>query len=154
MLRLDELDQRIVAWLSADARASYREIGDDIGLSAPAVKRRVDRLLDAGVIERFAAVIDPSALGWDTEAFVELFCEGRTPATRIGTALSRHPEVVGAYTITGDPDALVHLRARDTTHLEATLEEIRSEPFVVRTRSVLVLSRLLERQVRPPPSGR
>lgn len=150
MLRLDELDQRIVAWLSADARASYREIGDAIGLSAPAVKRRVDRLLDAGVIERFAAVIDPSALGWDTEAFVELFCEGRTPATRIGTALSRHPEVVGAYTITGDPDALVHLRARDTTHLEATLEEIRSEPFVVRTRSVLVLSRLLERQVRPP----
>lgn len=150
MLRLDELDQRIVAWLSADARASYREIGDDIGLSAPAVKRRVDRLLDAGVIERFAAVIDPGALGWDTEAFVELFCEGRTPATRIGTALSRHPEVVGAYTITGDPDALVHLRARDTTHLEDTLEQIRSEPFVVRTRSVLVLSRLLERQVRPP----
>ncbi|MEX2504228.1 MAG: Lrp/AsnC family transcriptional regulator [Egicoccus sp.] len=150
MLRLDELDQRIVAWLSADGRASYREIGDDIGLSAPAVKRRVDRLLDAGVIERFAAVIDPSALGWNTEAFIELFCEGRTPATRIGTALSRHPEVVGAYTITGDPDALVHIRARDTTHLEATLEEIRSEPFVVRTRSVLVLSRLLERQVRPP----
>jgi DNA-binding Lrp family transcriptional regulator len=153
MLRLDELDQRIVAWLSADARASFREIGDDIGLSAPAVKRRVDRLLDAGVIERFAAVIDPSALGWDTEAFVELFCEGRTLATRIGTALSRHPEVVGAYTITGDPDALVHIRARDTTHLEATLEQIRGEPFVVRTRSVLVLSRLLERQVRPSTRG-
>ncbi|MFA9443839.1 Lrp/AsnC family transcriptional regulator [Egicoccus sp. AB-alg6-2] len=148
-MRLDELDQRIVAWLSADARASFRAIGDAIGLSAPAVKRRVDRLLDAGVIERFAAVIDPSALGWDTEAFIELFCEGRTPPSRIGTALSRHPEVVGAYTITGDPDALVHVRARDTTHLEVTLEQIRSEPFVTRTRSVLVLSRLLERQVRP-----
>ena len=147
-MRLDELDHRIVAWLSADARASYREIGEAIGLSAPAVKRRVDRLLETGVIERFAAVIDPSALGWDTEAFVELFCEGRTPASRIGTALSRHPEVVGAFTITGDPDALVHIRARDTTHLEATLEQVRSEPFVVRTRSVLVLSRLLERQVR------
>lgn len=148
-MRFDDLDQRIVAWLSGDARASYREIGEAIGLSAPAVKRRVDRLLETGIIERFAAVIDPSALGWDTEAFVELFCEGRTPAQRIGTTLSRHPEVIGAYTITGDPDAIVHLRARDTTHLESILEQIRSEPFVIRTRSVLVLSRLLERQLGP-----
>jgi DNA-binding Lrp family transcriptional regulator len=146
-LRLDQLDQQIVAWLARDGRSSYRAIGDAVGLSAPAVKRRVDRLLDAGVIERFTAVIDPRQLGWSTEAFVELFCEGRTPPGLIGTALSGYPEVVGAYTITGDPDALVHVRASDTAHLETTLERIRSEPFVVRTRSVIVLSRLLERQV-------
>jgi len=144
-LRLDDVDQQIVAWLSRDARSSYRTIGESVGLSAPAVKRRVDRLLDTGVIERFGAVIDPRALGWTTECFVELFCEGRTPPGVIATALSRHPEVVGAYTITGDPDALVHMRASDTAHLESTLERIRSEPFVVRTRSVIVLSKLLER---------
>jgi DNA-binding Lrp family transcriptional regulator len=148
-LRLDALDHRIVAWLSRDARASYRTIGDAIGLSAPAVKRRVDRLLDAGVIERFSAVIDPRALGWQTEAFVELFCEGRTAPETIRASLGPFPEVIGAYTITGDPDALVHLRASDTGHLEEVLERIRSEPFVVRTRSVMVLSRLLERQVPP-----
>jgi DNA-binding Lrp family transcriptional regulator len=148
-LRLDDLDQRIVAWLSRDGRASFRAIGDDVGLSAPAVKRRVDRLVAEGVIERFSAVLDPRALGWRTEAFIELFCEGRTPPDVIRTTLSRHPEVVGAYTITGDPDALVHVRAADTAHLEQTLEHIRSEPYVTRTRSVLVLSRLLERQVRP-----
>jgi DNA-binding Lrp family transcriptional regulator len=146
-LRLDALDQQIVAWLTQDGRSSYRSIGDAVGLSAPAVKRRVDRLVAAGVIERFAAVIDPRQLGWSTEAFIELFCEGRTPPGLIGTVLSRYPEVVGAYTITGDPDAMVHVRASDTDHLEATLERIRSEPFVVRTRSVIVLSRLLERQV-------
>jgi len=144
-LRLDDVDQQIVAWLSRDARSSYRTIGESVGLSAPAVKRRVDRLLDTGVIERFSAVIDPRALGWATECFVELFCEGRTPPGVIATVLSRYPEVVGAYTITGDPDALVHLRASDTAHLESTLERIRSEPFVVRTRSVIVLSKLLER---------
>lgn len=146
-MRLDEIDRRIVASLTADARTSYRTIGDEVGLSAPAVKRRVDRLRDEGVIERFTAVLDPRALGWSTEVFIELFCEGRTPPAVIRTALSRYPEVVGAYTITGDPDALVHLRASDTAHLEATLERIRSEPFVVRTRSVMVLSRLLEREV-------
>lgn len=139
------MDQQIVALLSQDARSSYRTVGEAIGLSAPAVKRRVDRLLDTGVIERFSAVIDPRALGWATECFVELFCEGRTPPGVIATVLARYPEVVGAYTITGDPDALVHMRTSDTSHLEATLERIRSEPFVVRTRSVIVLSKLLER---------
>jgi DNA-binding Lrp family transcriptional regulator len=147
MLRLDDLDRRIVACLSADARISYRTIGSEVGLSAPAVKRRVDRLLDEGVIERFTAVLDPRALGWSVEVFVEMFCEGRTPPGVIRTTLARYPEVVGAYTITGDPDAMVHVRASDTAHLEATLERIRSEPFVIRTRSVMVLSRLLERQV-------
>jgi DNA-binding Lrp family transcriptional regulator len=147
VLRLDELDRRIVASLASDARTSFRTIGNEVGLSAPAVKRRVDRLVDAGVIERFTTVLDPRALGWSIEVFVEMFCEGRTPPGVIATTLSRYPEVVAAYTITGDPDAMVHVRASDTAHLEATLERIRSEPFVIRTRSVMVLSRLLERQV-------
>lgn len=145
-MRLDRIDRQIVAHLSREGRASYRTIGDAVGLSAPAVKRRVDRLVDAGVIEGFAAVIEPRSLGWTTECFVELFCEGRTPPRAIRTAVSRYPEVVGAYTITGDPDALLHLMTSDTAHLEEVLERIGSEPFVVRTRSVLVLSRLLERQ--------
>jgi DNA-binding Lrp family transcriptional regulator len=146
-LRLDDIDRRIVASLSEDARTSFRTIGHEVGLSAPAVKRRVDRLVGEGVIERFTVALDPRALGWSTEVFIELFCEGRTPPRVIRTTLARYPEVVGAYTITGDPDALVHLRASDTAHLETTLERIRSEPFVVRTRSVMVLSRLLEREV-------
>ena len=71
MLRMDALDQRIISHLVADARASYAEIGADVGLSAPAVKRRVDKLLDMGILQGFTAVVDPEALGWGTEAFVE-----------------------------------------------------------------------------------
>lgn len=144
-MRLDEIDQRIVARLSEDGRASYAAIGAEVGLSAPAVKRRVDRLVDGGVIERFAAVVDPAAVGWGTEAFVELFCQGRIPPQRIQRALVDHPEVVAAFTVTGDADALIHLRTADTGHLEDALERIRSEPFVSRTRSVVVLSRLIDR---------
>lgn len=149
-MRLDDLDRQIVAWLSRDARASFRAIGDGIGLSAPAVKRRVDRLLDEGVIERFAAVVDPGSVGWHTEAFVELFAVGRTPPDRIRTALAKMPEVVGAYTVTGEADALVHLRAASTAHLEEVLERVRSEDFVTQTRSVVVLSRLLDRAAPTP----
>lgn len=144
MLRVDDIDQRIVASLTADARASYAEIGAAVALSAPAVKRRVDRLRAAGVIRGFTTVIDPAAVGWSTEAFVELFCVGRTAPAQIGEAARRHPEVVAAYTVSGEADALVHLRAADIGHLEQALERLRAEPFVTSTRSTIVLSRLVD----------
>ena len=71
---MDAVDQRIIALLVADARSSYAEIGAKVSLSAPAVKRRVDRLRSSGVIKGFTTVIEPSAVGWTTEAFVELYC--------------------------------------------------------------------------------
>jgi DNA-binding Lrp family transcriptional regulator len=143
-LRIDAVDQRIIALLAADARASYAEIGARVSLSAPAVKRRVDRLRTSGVIKGFTAVIDPAAVGWTTEAFVELFCTGRTTPAQITVATRRHPEVIGAYTVSGQADALVHLRAADIGHLEQALERLRAEPFVTSTRSMVVLSRLVE----------
>ncbi|WP_433372395.1 Lrp/AsnC family transcriptional regulator [Actinoplanes sp. CA-142083] len=143
-MQMDAVDQRIVALLVADARASYAEIGSKVALSAPAVKRRVDRLRSSGIIKGFTAVIDPAAVGWTTEAFVELYCTGRTTPAQITVATRRHPEVVGAYTVSGEADALVHLRAADIAHLEQALERLRAEPFVTSTRSMIVLSRLVE----------
>ena len=144
-MSLDDIDARIVTALIKDARASYAVIGNEIGLSAPAVKRRVDRLRASGAITGFSARVDPSALGWTTEAYVELFCRGRTSPAEITAAVSKHPEVVSACTVTGEADALLHIRAADVRHFERVVERISAEPFVVRTRSVIVLSRLVSR---------
>ncbi|GAA4940621.1 Lrp/AsnC family transcriptional regulator [Actinoplanes utahensis] len=152
-MQMDAVDQRIIALLVADARASYAEIGAKVSLSAPAVKRRVDRLRSTGVIKGFTAVIEPSAVGWTTEAFVELFCTGRTTPAQITVATRRHPEVIGAYTVSGQADALVHLRAADIGHLEQALERLRAEPFVTSTRSMVVLSRLVEAPTAIPLSS-
>ena len=152
-MQIDAVDQRIIALLVADARASYADIGSRVSLSAPAVKRRVDRLRSAGVIRGFTAVVDPAAVGWTTEAFVELFCAGRTTPAQIGVAARRHPEVVGAYTVSGEADALVHLRAADIAHLEEALERLRAESFVTSTRSTIVLSRLVESPGVGPSNG-
>jgi DNA-binding Lrp family transcriptional regulator len=148
----DELDKRIVSALVANARATYAEIGAEVGLSAPAVKRRVDRLRSEGAITGFSATVDPSALGWTTEAYVELFCRGRTSPADIAAAVSRYPEVTGAATITGEADALLHIRAANVQHFEQVVERIGAEPFVVRTRSVIVLSRLVSRADILPPA--
>ena len=149
-MRIDAVDQRIIALLVADARASYADIGAKVSLSAPAVKRRVDRLRAAGVIRGFTAVIDPAAVGWTTEAFVELYCTGRTTPAQLAVASRRHPEVVGAYTVSGEADALVHLRAADIASLEQALERLRAEPFVTSTRSMIVLSRLVDTSASVP----
>lgn len=144
-LHIDELDRKIISQLLQDGRRSFRALGAAVGLSAPAVKRRVDRLRASRVIARFTVVVDPRVLGWSVEAFVELFCAPRTPSHSVRDALADHPEVVGACTITGDADALLHLRVADAAHLEEALERIRAEPIVTQTRSVVVLSRLLDR---------
>ena len=88
-MTLDDLDRRIVAALVEDARATYAEVGSQVGLSAPAVKRRVDRLRASGAITGFSAQVDPAALGWTTEAYVELFCRGRTSPAEIAAAVSQ-----------------------------------------------------------------
>jgi len=150
-MAFDELDKRIVVALVEAARATYAEVGTLVGLSAPAVKRRVDRLRSSGAITGFSARVDPSALGWTTEAYVELFCRGRTSPADIAAAVSKHPEVIDACTITGEADALLHIRASDVRHFEQVVERIGAEQFVVRTRSVIVLSRLVNRPDSLPP---
>jgi DNA-binding Lrp family transcriptional regulator len=143
----DDTDQQIVALLRENARRSFQDIGARVSLSAPAVKRRVDRLERDGVIRGYSANVDPSAIGWNTHAFVELFCEGRMSGEEVREAVSEHPEVEAAYTIAGSPSAILHLRAVDTRHLEQALERLRESPGVIRTETQVVLSTLFERPV-------
>jgi DNA-binding Lrp family transcriptional regulator len=145
MLRMDAIDHRIISCLVADARSSYAEIGGQVGLSAPAVKRRVDKLRERGVLRGFSAVVDPEALGWCTEAFFEVHCRGNVMPHRISASLEPLTEVVAAYTVSGAADAIVHLRAADIHHLETALERLRALDIIDRTVSTVVLSTLLER---------
>jgi len=142
---IDETDRKIVALLRENARRSFQDIGKRVALSAPAVKRRVDRLEATGVIRGYTATVEPTAFGWHSHAFVELFCEGRMSGAEVSAAVSKHPEVEGAYTIAGAPSAILHVRAADTQHLEEALERIRETPGVTRTQTQVVLSTLFER---------
>ncbi len=101
-----------------------------MSLSAPAVKRRVDRLLDHGVIRGFTTVVDRNALGWGgTEAYVQVYCHGTIAPAELRQAWIDIPEVVSAATVTGTSDAILHVLARDMRHLEEALERIRPAPI-------------------------
>jgi DNA-binding Lrp family transcriptional regulator len=142
---MDDADRTIVALLREDARRSFLDIGRHVHLSAPAVKRRVDRLEHDGVLLGYAAVVDPEAYGWHAEAFVDIYCEGNMPAAAIKRAVEREPGVVSAHTVAGEASALLHVMARDTKDLESALERIRATDGVTRTVTEVVLSTLLQR---------
>ena len=142
---MDETDRDIVALLRENARRSYQDIGQRVHLSAPAVKRRVDRLERDGVIRGYTAIIDPPVFGWHAEAFVDLYCEGRMPGEAIKRTVEREPGVVSAHTVAGEASALLHVRAQDTKDLEAVLERIRGSDGVTRTVTEVVLSTLFVR---------
>jgi DNA-binding Lrp family transcriptional regulator len=142
---MDNLDRGILDLLRQNARAGYGDIGSVVGLSASAVKRRVDRLVADGVIRGFTIQVDPAIDGMSTEAYVELFCRGTVAPDELLRILSGVPEVVDAGTVTGSADAIVHIRARDIPGLEAALEKVRLAPNVDHTRSAIVLTRLIHR---------
>lgn len=144
---MDQIDRQIVALLREDARRSFQDIGGRVALSAPAVKRRVDKLEADGVLRGYAAIVEPGAMGWPTHAIVALYCEGRMTAGEVRAALAPHPEVEAAFTVAGEASAILHVRARDTAHLEQTLERLRDTPGVSRTQTQVVLSTLFDRPV-------
>ena len=142
MLR-DEIDRNILASLGENARMSFHELGGRVGLSAPAAKRRVDRLVSEGVIRGFTVVLDDEASGLGTEAFVELYCRSRTNPADIRAMLAGLPGIVDAYTVTGEADALLHIKTSNPAELEAIVERVRAQPNAERTKTVIVLSRLV-----------
>jgi Lrp/AsnC family transcriptional regulator, leucine-responsive regulatory protein len=142
---MDAADRQILALLVEDGRRTYDDIARHVALSAPAVKRRVDKLRQRGALRGFTAVVDHAALGDQTEALIELFFSPGTPLDTVAETLREHPEVVEAWSVTGDADAIARVRTRDNADLERLIIDLQRGGLVDRTRSQVVLSRLVAR---------
>jgi Lrp/AsnC family transcriptional regulator, leucine-responsive regulatory protein len=140
---MDAIDRRILSLLMEDGRRTYDDIARQVNLTAPSVKRRVDRLRTSGALQGYTAVVDYSALGWNTEALVELFCRPGTTLAEVSAALGDHPEVAEAWSVTGEADAIARVRTSDNADLERLIVDLQRDGLVERTRSQVVLSRLV-----------
>jgi Lrp/AsnC family transcriptional regulator, leucine-responsive regulatory protein len=140
---MDATDRRILSLLMEDGRRTYDDIARQVKLSAPSVKRRVDRLRASGALQGFTALVDHVALGWNTEALVELFCRPGTTLPEVARTLREHPEVVEAWSVTGEADAIARVRTSDNADLERLIIDLQRDGLVERTRSQVVLSRLV-----------
>ena len=136
---LDGTDLEILDLLAADARRTLADIAARVSLSAPAVKRRIDRLERLGVITGFTVLIDEAKLGRPLEAFAELRFAGNTTVDEIPAVAAELPEVLAVFTVAGDPDALVWIRVRDVGHLKTVVDQLRRRGNVTGTKTMMVL---------------
>lgn len=140
---MDPTDRQILALLVEDGRRTYEEIGGRVSLSPPSVKRRVDRLRERGALRGFTALVDHAALGATTEALVELFYAPGTTLDAVARSLRVRPEVVEAWSVTGEADCIARVRTEDNADLERLIMELQRDGLVLRTRSQIVMSRLV-----------
>ena len=139
---LDELDEKIVRLLLENARMSYSEIGQKVGLSRVAAKMRVQALEQRGIIEGYTAVINPQKISGAVSCYFELEIE---PAA-LGEAsetLRQSSLVTKVYRVTGGGRLHVHAVAASPEELEGFIREIvDSLPGLIRCECNMILSRL------------
>ncbi len=122
MIDLDDINIELLDLLQVDGRMSYRELGERVGLSAPAVTERVRRLEDAGVIKGYRAVLDYEALGFPLLCVIRL--NSPRGASGVDDIIAKIPEVIESNRVTGSESHVLRARARTTGHLEDLLHEL------------------------------
>lgn len=112
---LDATDRRILGALQENARLSNVELSEQVNLSPSQCHRRLKRLEDSGVIESYAARLDPEAVGLGVTAFVSVSLgkHGENPAARFAEAVRAIPEILECHSVTGEADYLLRVTARD-----------------------------------------
>ncbi|WP_036565364.1 Lrp/AsnC family transcriptional regulator [Nocardioides halotolerans] len=138
-MKTDAVDRKILDQLVEDGRRSVRDIARTVSLSPSSVQRRVERMERQGVITGYTALVDESQLGATMEAFAEVRYAGNTKVEAITASAKDLPEVIGIYTVAGDPDALIHFRIDSLPHLHRLIDLIRRDGNVIGTKTLMVL---------------
>jgi Lrp/AsnC family leucine-responsive transcriptional regulator len=145
MAALDRTDIRILEQLQRDGRLSHVELAERVGLSPTPCARRVRRLEQQGIIQGYAAILDPKRIGQNVLAYVQIKLERHTDDVieRFRRTLEERPEVVSAHAMTGEMDFLLEVVVPDLDSLgRFTLRQLLKLPGVRDVRSSLVLETL------------
>lgn len=119
---IDTISKRILEELALDGRVSFKELGERVGLSSPAVTERVRRLERDGVITGYRATIDPRAFGFGLLVVVRVHSVGPRAAEIDDLAVAM-PEVVECHRVTGSESHVMRVRVRDMEHLNQVVEQ-------------------------------
>ena len=133
---LDETAKQIIEQLQQDGRRSYAAIGKAVGLSEAAVRQRVQRLLETGVMQ-IVAVTDPLTLGFRRQAMIGIRCEG--DLERVAGQLATLDEIDYVVITAGSFDLLAEAVCEDDDHLLDILTRVRAVPAVTATETFVYL---------------
>jgi len=148
---MDERDHQILLALQRDARATFAEIGNRVGLAASSVHQRVRKLEEAGVITGYRAEVSPEAVGLFVTALVSVTPLDPKQPDDLPDRVREFPEVEECHSVAGAENYVLKVRTRTTSDLEDLLRRLR-EKAEVQTRTTIVLSTPFERRsIAPPP---
>jgi Lrp/AsnC family leucine-responsive transcriptional regulator len=141
---VDDIDRILLRTLRHNARASYAELARQVGLSAPAVHDRVDKLEASGVITGYHAAIAPAILGKSVSALIGIFMTDNGDSDQIAADLAAQPAVEDCWFVAGEETFVIKASANDVAGLEALIRTLNAVEGVARTRTTVVLSTKIE----------
>ncbi len=145
---LDERDLDILSALQEDARATYADVAQRVGLSASAVHDRVRKLELAGVIRGYRAVIDPHAVGLFVTALIAATPFDAGQADDLPDRVGDFPEVEDCYSVAGEASYILKVRTRTTADLEDLIRRLRDKARVATTTTIALSIPFEDRPIR------
>jgi len=136
---MDELDMKIIEILRKNSRIPFVEIAKTMGISESTVRKRVQALVDSGVILRFTVDLAPSN---EVRALVMISISPSTPTSKVSESLERLEGVEHIYEVTGEYDTLAVVAQSDIGCVNHCIEKIRNIPGVTKTNTMIVLRTL------------
>lgn len=148
MIEIDEVDRKILSLLQQDGRMSNAELADKIHLSPSACLRRVRRLEDDGVIDRYAMIVNPKAIGRTSNIFVEITLKSQSEESlsEFEAAVNQCPGVMSCHLMSGDYDYMLRIAVSGATEYEDIHKNFLARlPYVDRIRSNFALRTVCNR---------
>src|SRR5215471_5256545 len=141
---LDETGWHILEALQENARLSFSELGQRVGLSSPAVAERVRRMEDAGIITGYRAEVNTAKIGYPITAIIRVSNPPGERCTRMSASTQAIPEVLECYRVTGSDSLIMKIMASSVEHLESLIDRL-SEHGQLTTS--IVLSTVVSRRI-------
>ena len=135
---LDEIDRDILRTLQGNARTSYREIQDKLGISIGTIHNRISKLKKNGVIEGYTLRLNNEKLGYKLAFLIRINCDGKF-TEEILNDLSKIPEVCSIFHTTGEQSAALICRFRESDDVHEFIRDLNQKEYITRTNSNMIL---------------
>ena len=136
-MSVDEIDSKILKKVLVDARLSYRKIADQIGVSAPTVLSRINKLQYHRIIKSYSAIVDHEKLGYDLTVIIEVTAV-KNKVIEVEKIISKYQNVCAIYDITGLTDMIIVAKFKNRKDLSNFVKKDLSMPYIERTNTHMV----------------
>ena len=145
--QLDELDEKILKMIIADARIAFLEVARVCNVSGAAIHQRIQKLIALGVINGSEYILDNAKIGYETCAYIGIFLKSPGQFPAVTEALKKVPEVVECHYTTGQYDLFIKIYAKNNRHLLSIIHNKLQPLGLARTETIISFKEAFKRQI-------